>query len=42
MLRVLVIVLALAVSIDLYMLNGKYTDATVSMSRTILHHFRVF
>ena len=39
--RVLVIVLALAASIDLYMLNGKYTDAVVSMSRSILHHFRV-
>jgi hypothetical protein len=23
------------------MLNGKYTDATVNLSRTILHHFRV-
>jgi len=41
MFRVLVIVLALAVGIDLYMLNGKYTDVAVSMSRTILHHFRM-
>ena len=41
MLRMLVIVLVLAVGIDFFMLNGKYTDATVNLSRTILHHFRV-
>jgi hypothetical protein len=41
MLRMLVIVLVLAVGIDFFMLNGKYTDAAVSLSRTILHHFRV-
>jgi hypothetical protein len=40
MLRV-VAVLALAVSFDIYMLNGKYSDAAVSMSRTILHYFGV-
>jgi hypothetical protein len=41
MLRVVAIVLALAVGFDHYMLNGKYTDVAVSMSRTILHYFRV-
>jgi hypothetical protein len=35
MFRVLA-VLALAVGFDLYMVNGKYTDAAVSMSHTIL------
>ena len=37
----LVIVLVLAVGIDFLMLNGKYTDAALGLSRTILHHFRV-
>ena len=40
MVRVLVMLLALA-GIDQYMLHGKFTDAGVSMSRTILHHFRL-
>jgi hypothetical protein len=33
--------LALAVGFDLYMLNGKYIDVVVSMTHTILQHFRV-
>jgi hypothetical protein len=41
MLRVVAIVLALAVGFDLYMLNGKYTDVAVSMSRAIFSHFRI-
>jgi hypothetical protein len=40
MLRVLA-VLALAVGFDIYMLNGKYSDVAISMSRTILHYFGV-
>jgi hypothetical protein len=40
MFRVLAM-LALAVGFDLYMLNGKYTDVAVSMTHTILQHFRV-
>jgi hypothetical protein len=41
MLRVLTVVLALAAGFDLYMLNGKYTNVAVGMSRTILQHFRL-
>jgi hypothetical protein len=40
MFRVLAM-LALAVGFDLYMLHGKYTDVAVSMTHTILQHFRV-
>jgi hypothetical protein len=42
MIRVFALALALAVGFDVYLLNGKYTDVAVSMSRTILQHFRLF
>jgi hypothetical protein len=41
MIRTLALALALAVGSDYYLLNGKYTDIAVSMSRTILHYFGV-
>jgi hypothetical protein len=41
MLRALVVGLALAASFDVYMLDGKYTNAAVSMARAILQNFGV-
>jgi hypothetical protein len=39
MLRIAAIVLAVAVSYDLYMLHGKYTLVAKQMAFSILHHF---
>jgi hypothetical protein len=39
MLRIAAIVLAVAVSYDLYMLAGKYTSVANQMATSILRHF---
>jgi len=39
MLRIAAIVLAVAVSYDLYMLGGKYTSVANQMATSILRHF---
>jgi hypothetical protein len=41
MLRIAAIVLALAVSVDLIMVGGKYTSAAARTTTAILHHFKV-
>jgi hypothetical protein len=41
MLRVAAIVLALAVSYDQLMLDGKYSTVAKQMTASILHYFRI-
>ena len=41
MLRIIVIMLALAVGFDLYMFDGRYTTAAKQLTFSIFHHSRL-